>query len=140
MNLLQNRRQPRPSSSSVAKRQDLVPVRNCRRPGQQDVLDVVELQHSRRFETHCIWSSMFSKAALRRSAFLISRAPTYGYSPYSRKLGHWCSRTNLTNAGALVFQSSGNPSRFSKTVLTPYFPKRATASSVYLSKSVSKMP
>ena len=42
------------------------------------------------------------------------RADTYGYSPYSRKLGHWCSRTNLTNAGAFVFQSVGNPSRFSK--------------------------
>ena len=68
---------------------------------------------------HCIWSSMLENAAFNFSAFLISSALTYGYSPYSRKLGHWCSRTNLMNAGAFVFQSSGKPSRFSKTVLMP---------------------
>ena len=50
------------------------------------------------------------------------------------------SRTNLMNAGELVFQSAGNPSRFSNTVLIPEAAKNATASSVYLSKSVSKMP
>jgi len=43
-------------------------------------------------------------------------------------------------AGAFVFQSFGNPSRFSKTVVMPVALKRAIASSVYLSKSVSKMP
>lgn len=31
--------------------------------------------------------SMSENAALRRNAFLISSAVTYGYSPYSRKLG-----------------------------------------------------
>jgi len=40
----------------------------------------------------------------------------------------------------LVFQSSGKPSRFSKDVFRPILLNRATASSVYLSKSVSKMP
>ena len=34
-----------------------------------------------------IWSSMPEKAALRRNAYLFSSAVTYGYSPYSRKLG-----------------------------------------------------
>jgi len=37
------------------------------------------------------------------------------------------------------FQSFGKPSRFSKTVLRPVAAKMLTASSVYLSKSVSKM-
>ena len=58
---------------------------------------------------HCIWSSMVENAALSFSAFLISSALTYGYSPYSRKLGRWCSRTNLMNAGVFVFQSCGKP-------------------------------
>ena len=44
------------------------------------------------------------------------------------------------NAGAFVFQSFGNPSSFSKMVLMPVCVNSATASSVYLSKSVSKMP
>jgi hypothetical protein len=39
---------------------------------------------------------MDAKASFRASAFLISVAETYGYSPYSRRLGHWCSRTNLS--------------------------------------------
>ena len=52
----------------------------------------------------------------------------------------WCSRTNITNAWGLVCQSSGNPWRFSKTVFKPVAPKRATASSVYLPNSVSKIP
>src|SRR3954469_2525420 len=89
---------------------------------------------------YCIRSSISENFALSCSAFLISSAVAYGYSPYSRKLGHWCSRTNLTNADTFVFQSSGNPSRFSKTVFTPTFLNKATASSVYLSKSVSKIP
>jgi hypothetical protein len=36
---------------------------------------------SRLFRGHCIWSSVFEKAALSLSAFLISSALTYGYSP-----------------------------------------------------------
>src|SRR5947208_6068957 len=105
------------------------------------MLDVVQFEHGVSLHGgHCIWSSMTEKAAFSLRAFLISSALTYGYSPYSRKLGHWCSRTNSTNAGEFVFQSSGNPSRFSKTVLMPYFENSITASSVYLSKSVSKMP
>ena len=38
--------------------------------------------------THCIWSSASEKARFSLSAFLISSAVAYGYSPYSRKLGH----------------------------------------------------
>src|SRR5215467_9662798 len=89
---------------------------------------------------YCNWSSISDRAFLILNAFLISSAVTYGYSPYSIKLGHWWSRTNLMNASGFVFQSIGNPSRFSKTVLMPVFVKRAIASSVYLSKSVSKIP
>ena len=37
---------------------------------------------------HCIWSSMVESAAFTLRAFLISVALTYGYSAYSRKLGH----------------------------------------------------
>ena len=48
-------------------------------------------------------------ACFSAGAFLISAADTYGYSPHSRKLGHWCSRANLMNAGAFVFQSAGEP-------------------------------
>src|SRR5215467_11954027 len=89
---------------------------------------------------YCNWSSISDKALLILSAFLISSELTYGYSPYSMKLGHWWSRTNLTNASGVVFQSAGNPSRFSKTVLIPVLVNSAMASSVYLSKSVSKIP
>ena len=39
-------------------------------------------------KAHCIWSSISEKAFLSLRAFLISSAVTYGYSPYSRKLGH----------------------------------------------------
>ena len=45
--------------------------------------------------------------------------------------------TAFSFAGSTMLRRS---TRFSKTVLMPYFEKRATASSVYLSKSVSKMP
>jgi hypothetical protein len=83
---------------------------------------------------------MSEYAALSLSAFLISSALTYGHSLYSKKLGQWWSRTNVTDAGRLVFQSLGKPSRFSKTVSMPVAEKSATASSVYWSKSVSKMP
>jgi|SRR5580698_8553268 hypothetical protein len=38
-------------------------------------------------EAHIIWSSTSEKAFLSLRAFLISSAVTYGYSPYSRKLG-----------------------------------------------------
>jgi len=54
---------------------------------------------------------MSEKAALRRNAFLFSSAVTYGYSAYSRKLGHWYSWTNFTHAFGFSFQSSGKPSR-----------------------------
>jgi hypothetical protein len=37
---------------------------------------------------YCIWSSMVENAAFSFRAFLISVALTYGYSAYSRKLGH----------------------------------------------------
>ena len=37
---------------------------------------------------HCIWSSMVENAAFSLRAFLISVALAYGYSAYSRKLGH----------------------------------------------------
>src|SRR4051794_7554825 len=89
---------------------------------------------------YCIRSSMSEKAALSFRAFLISSALKNGYSPYSMKLGHWWSYINLTKAGAFVLQSVGKPSRFSKTVVRPVAAKIATASSVYLSKAVSKMP
>ena len=38
---------------------------------------------------HCIWSSMVDIALFTLSAFFTSSAVTYGYSPYSRKLGLW---------------------------------------------------
>lgn len=36
---------------------------------------------------YCIWSSISEKAFLSLRAFLTSSPVTYGYSPYSRKLG-----------------------------------------------------
>ena len=64
---------------------------------------------------------MSENADLSRSAFLISSAVTYGYSPYSRKLGHWWSRTNLMNAVRVrlpvlreafeIGEDSGDPGR-----------------------------
>ena len=62
---------------------------------------------------------MVDSALLTLSAFLTSSAVTYGYSPYSRKLGLWLSRKNLITAGRFVFQSSGQPSRFTNTVVMP---------------------
>ena len=38
---------------------------------------------------YCIWSSISPRLFLIRSAFFISSALTYGYSPYSMKLGRW---------------------------------------------------
>src|SRR5262245_39726428 len=137
---LENCREPSPTPSGIPKRQKLVPASEGRRTSQKNVLDVIEFEHDLLSADHCIWSSISPKAAFSLSAFLISSALTYGYSPYSRKLGRWCSRTNLMKAGAFVFQSCGKPSRFSKTVSTPDAVKIAMASSVYLSKSVSKMP
>ena len=84
LHLVQQLGQPRPAARGGVERQELVAPGDRRRAGQQDVLDVVELEHRR---GHCIWSSMSEKAAFSRSAFLISSAVTYGYSPYSRKLG-----------------------------------------------------
>src|SRR5277367_544422 len=77
--------------------------------------------------SYCMRSSMSAKAALSLSAFLTSSDVTYGYSPYSKKLGHWCSRKNLMTADRFVFQSSGHPSRFTNTVVTPVLTNRATA-------------
>src|SRR6478752_7036583 len=134
LHLVKQLGQPRPATCGGVERQELVAPGDRRRAGQQDVLDVVELEH------YCIWSSMSENAAFSRSAFLISSAVAYGYSPYSRKLGHWCSRTNLMNASGFSFQSSGKPSRLVKTVVIPVWLNSWTASSVYLSKSVSKMP
>ena len=85
------------------------------------MLDVVQLEHVAMGLAATASGRASSRTqSLSRSAFLISSALTYGYSAYSRKLGRWCSRTNLMNAGVFVFQSSGNPSRFSKIVLMPY--------------------
>ena len=56
---------------------------------------------------HCIWSSIDDRALLTLSAFLTSSAVTYGYSPYSRKLGHWWSRKNLFHAGTFALPVLG---------------------------------
>src|SRR6476661_4203690 len=76
---------------------------------------------------------MVEKAALSFSAFLTSSAVTQGYSPYSKKLGKWCSRTNVTNESRFSFPSSRKPSRLVNTVLMPLWPNNCTASSVYSS-------
>ena len=52
---------------------------------------------------------MVENASLSRSAFLTSSAVTYGYSPYFKKLGKWCSRTNFTNESGF---SSNPPGSF----------------------------
>src|SRR5262249_10099577 len=132
---------PGPAPGGIPKRQKLIPASEGRRTSQKNVLDVIEFEHDSSLSAdHCIWSSISPKAAFSLSAFLISSALTYGYSPYSIKLVRWCSRTNLMTARAFVLQSSGKPSRFSKTVSTPVEVKMAMASSEYLSKSVSKIP
>src|SRR4051794_39379659 len=94
LDLLEQRAHPRPSASGVPERDELVLSRERGGAGQQDVLDISQLEHGLT-EAHCIWSSMSENAALSLSAFLISSAVTKGYSAYSRKLGRWCSRTNL---------------------------------------------
>src|SRR5260370_10686877 len=86
LRLFTNHRQPGPSARGVAKRQKFVSSRERGSPSQQDVLDVFVFKHSTSCGDHCIWSSMFEKAAFTLSAFLISSELTYGYSPYSRKL------------------------------------------------------
>ena len=96
---------------SVAKREKLVSARQRRGASQQDVLDVVELEHrdlscladlavsdrqihaSQRLLAMPLSASLHlvehaRERGLHPSAFLISSALTYGYSPYSRKLGH----------------------------------------------------
>ena len=93
--------QPRPAPGGIIEREELVAPHHRGRACEQDVLYIVEFEHypCARFRvSYCIWSSMSENADLSRSAFLISSAVTYGYSPYSRKLGHWWSRTNLMNA------------------------------------------
>src|SRR5262249_55702507 len=126
--------EPGPSLIRLAKSEESVSRGERAGSSQQEMLNVVQ------FERHCIWSSIDEKACFSVSAFLISFAVTYGYSPYSRKLGHWCSATYFANAAGFVLQSIGKSTRFSKTVSTPVALNSSTASSVYLSKSVSKMP
>src|SRR5439155_4941663 len=88
MHLFQNRRQPRPSACGVSKREKFIASCEGRRAGEQNVLNIVELEHTLVAPLdHCIWSSILENAVLSLSAFLISSALTYGYSPYSRKLG-----------------------------------------------------
>ena len=70
--LLQQFGEPGPSARRGVEGQELVAPGDGRCAGQQDVLDVVELEHGR----YCIWSSMVEKADLRRRAFLISSAVT----------------------------------------------------------------
>src|SRR5260370_1226963 len=78
LHLLTNCRQPGPSARGVAKRKKFVSSRERGRPSQQDVLDVFIFKHSASAADHCIWSSMFEKAALSCRAFLISSALTNG--------------------------------------------------------------
>src|SRR5262245_11747395 len=106
-----------------------------------DAYDPASVVVSKRLcQDHCIWPSIVESAVFTLRDFLTSSAVTYGYSPYSRKLGLWCSRKNLITACVLVRQSSGQPSKFTNTVVMPVELKSAMASSTYLSKSVSKMP
>ncbi len=83
--------QPGPSVIRPSKAEESVSRRQCTRPGQEEVLNVVQFEHrihSCAGSIHCIWSSMEENACFSARAFLISAADTYGYSPYSRKLGH----------------------------------------------------
>src|SRR5215218_2568402 len=149
--LVDHSSQPPPAGVGILERQELVPRGQRRRARHQEMLQVVEVELAGRASSglgadrcrrggHCDSSSRSEKAWRMRRAFFTSCADTKGYSPYSRKLGWWWSRTNLTKAGAFVFQSSGNPSSFVKIVVMPVALNSAIASSVYLSKSVSKIP
>jgi len=62
-------------------------------------------------------------ACFSAGAFLISTPDTYGYSPYSRKLGHWCSRTNLMNAGAFGHVGEERGSRCASRDVTTWWPE-----------------
>ena len=76
------------SAPRAAKSQEFVTCRERRRACNQEMLDVVKLSSTSIAPVdYCIWSSILEKAALSFNAFLISSALTYGYSPYSRKLG-----------------------------------------------------
>ena len=101
-------RRARPARPPAPKREELVPSREGGRAGQQ----IAGCRRTRAcaslHERHCIWSSISENAALSLRAFLISSALTYGYSPYSRKLGRWCSRTNLMNAACSSSSPSGS--------------------------------
>ena len=108
-------RQPRTPSRRMPKRQELVARCESRWAGNQEMLDVGKIKHCgtlKPFLKHticispitrcvgqpaciasavafyCIKSSIPEKADLSFSAFLISSALTYGYSPYSKKLEH----------------------------------------------------
>ena len=86
----------------------------------QDALRLLSVASEKQI-CYCIRSSIPLKAALSLSAFLISSAVTYGYSPYSRKLGHWCSRTNLTNAGDVGLPVFGKAFQILKNRVHPTF-------------------
>ena len=129
----------RPPAAS-AKREKLVAAGQRRGAGQQDVLDVVELKHSMAARGHCIWSSMFENDAFSLQRFLdLVGAHERIFAVFEETralvLAH-----ELDEGRRVRLPVFGKPSRFSKTVLMPVAPKSATASSVYLSKSVSKMP
>ena len=89
---------------------------------------------------HCIWSSMFENAALSLQGLLDFVATHVGMLAVFEKAWTLVVAEELDEGRRILCQSAGQPSRFSKTVDMPVLPKRATASSVYLSKSVSKMP
>ena len=68
-------------------------------------------------DRYCIWSSMSENADFSFSAFLISSDVTYGYSPYSRKLGCWCARTKATLSPSKSAASAGRASPSREMVL-----------------------
>ena len=91
--LVDQPRQPRLAGRRTVEVQELVPRGERRRARHEEMLDVVQLEavghrasHARTF-AYCDSSSIEVNASRIRNAFLISRAVTNGYSPYSRKLG-----------------------------------------------------
>src|SRR5215469_3431983 len=84
--------EPRTCSIRIAKGEKLVARGQRWSTRYQKVLNIIEFQHLHLScfyaLDYCIRSSMFEREAFTFRAFLISSALTYGYSPYSRKLGH----------------------------------------------------
>ena len=99
--------EPSAPLSGLLKRKKFISPGQCRHACQQDVLDIVELEHqcSQSGERSMTLSASRKPSIGRRdlslhlvkhcrqgaftlSAFFISSAVTNGYSPYSRKLGH----------------------------------------------------